>query len=231
MDTESLGAAVQHASLAALALSFLAGLMFSFNPVALAAIPVSLACLTRARAAHGTLVLGGMFVAGMVLTHGLLGALAGLGGQGVQNVLGRFWGLVLGPWLILMGLVWSGWIRLPLERVPFQGRAPTGPASAMALGAVFTVAVCPVCTPALVVLLGVAAGTGSPGWGALLLLAFAAGRALPVALGAGAFGWLEKLRFLQRYQRTFDLAGGITLIVMGLYMLNAYFFVVPGLAG
>ena len=86
------------------------------------------------------------------------------------------------------------------------------------------------CTPALIVLLGVAASAGSALWGASLLLAFALGRAVPIAIGAGAMGWLEKLRPLARYQRVFDILGGATLVVMGLYMLNAYFFVVPSLA-
>ena len=36
---------------------------------------------------------------------------------------------------------------------------------------------------------------------------------------------------LSRYQRIFDIAGGVTLILMGLYMLNAFFVVVPALAG
>ena len=80
-------------------------------------------------------------------------------------------------------------------------------------------------------LLGVVAGIGSASWGALLLLAFALGRAVPIALGAGAIGWLERLRPLARYQRAFDIAGGVALIVMGLYMLNAYLFFVPALAG
>ncbi|WP_436295595.1 MULTISPECIES: hypothetical protein [unclassified Variovorax] len=81
----------------------------------------------------------------------------------------------------------------------------------------------------LIVLLGVVAGIGSPVWGALLLLAFALGRAVPIALGASAMGWLE-LRLLARYQRAFDIVGGIALVLIGLYMLNAYFFVVPELA-
>jgi len=230
MDAESLATAVRHAGLAALGVSFLAGLMFSFNPVALAAIPVSLAYFTNARASRAVLAFAGMFIAGLLLTHGVLGAVAGLGGQGIQHLVGRFWGLVLGPWLILMGLAWPGWIRLPLKRVSFRSRPATGPASAALLGAAFAVAVCPVCTPALVVLLGVAAGTGSPAWGALLLLAFAAGRAVPIALGAGAFGWLERIPALQRSQRAFDIAGGITLILSGLYLLNAYFLLVPELA-
>lgn len=204
MDSEIFAAAVQHAGVSALAVSFLAGLVFSFNPVALAAIPVSLAYVTKARAPRDAFALGGMFIVGLVITHALLGAAAGLGGQGVQYLLGRYWGLVLGPWLLLMGLVWVGWVRLPWKRLSFRVRGADGPSAAVLLGAVFAVAICPVCTPALVVLLGVAAGLGSPAWGVLLLLAFALGRALPIALGAGAFGWLEKLLFLQRYQRVVD---------------------------
>ncbi len=73
-------------------------------------------------------------------------------------------------------------------------------------------------------------GIGSPAWGALLLLAFALGRAVPIALGAGAMGWLEKLQPLAGYQRAFDIVGGIALVLMGLYMLNAQFFWIPELA-
>ena len=79
----------------------------------------------------------------------------------------------------------------------------------------------------MIVLLGVAAGIGSAAWGAALLLAFALGRSVPIALGAAAMGWLERLRPL-RCQRVFDISGGV--VLMGLYMLNAYFVVVPTLA-
>ena len=44
-------------------------------------------------------------------------------------------------------------------------------------------------------------------------------------------GWLESLKLLARYQRAFDVGGGILLVLVGFYMLNAYFFVVPQLAG
>lgn len=231
MDADSLQQAVQNAGVAALVVSFLAGFVFSFNPVALASIPVSLAYVTKARAPHQALVFGAMFIAGMVLTHVVLGAAAGLGGEGAQSLLGRQWGLVLGPWLILMGLMWPGWVRFPIKGLSFRAKRATGSWGAFVLGVPFAIAVCPVCTPALIVLLGVVAGVGSAAWGAALLGAFALGRAVPIALGAGAMGWLEHARSFARYQRAFDIAGGVTLIVMGLYMLNAYFFLVPELAG
>ncbi|MFY9513049.1 MAG: cytochrome c biogenesis protein CcdA, partial [Rubrivivax sp.] len=114
MDTESWLQLVQQGGMAATVAAFLAGLAFSFNPVALAAIPVALAYVTKARERRKAALYGAMFVIGMLATHVALGFLAGLGGAWVQGLIGRSWGLALGPLLILLGLVWTGWVRLPL---------------------------------------------------------------------------------------------------------------------
>lgn len=137
---------------------------------------------------------------------------------------------MLGPFLILLGLIWPGWLRLPLPTVSVRARRVTGVWGAFTLGMVFSVAVCPFCTPALLVLLGGAASAGSPLLGAALLLAFAIGRSIPVGLGAWAIGWLENLKPFSKYSKTFEVIGGIALIAAGLYMLNAYFFIIPSLA-
>lgn len=79
-------------------------------------------------------------------------------------------------------------------------------------------------------MLGLAAGIGSPLFGAMLLLAFALGRAVPIILGAVAVGWLESLTALQRYQKIFEIVGGVLLILSGEYLLNAYFFWMAELA-
>jgi cytochrome c-type biogenesis protein len=170
-----------------------------------------------------------MFVLGMIVTHALLGLVVGLGGGWIQRFIGREWGLVLGPASIVMGLAWPGWIRLPIPQIP-RARQTASTWGAVALGASFSVAVCPACTPALVVLLGIAAGLGSPLFSVLLLLAFSVGRAVPLVLGASAIGWLEGCARLRSSQRVLEIAGGLGLILSGLYMLNAYFFFVPGLA-
>lgn len=171
-----------------------------------------------------------MFILGMLATHLALGLAAGLGGDGLQRLMGREWGLVLGPLLILLGLLWPGWLRLPLPTINLRAKRAATAWGAFALGAPFSVAICPFCTPALVILLGIAAGIGSAWFGAVLLLAFALGRAVPIILGACAVGWLESLKTLSTHQKVFEVAGGVILIVAGLYMLNAYFLVVPGLA-
>lgn len=230
MDMEQLQAVAQQASLASLLIGFTTGFLFSFNPVALAAIPVSLAYVTKSHEQRVALHYAAAFVLGMLLVHIALGAIAALGGLWVQKILGRYWGLVLGPLLIVLGLAWPGWIKLRLPQVALRARRATTVWGAGALGAAFAVAVCPICTPTLVVLLGVAAGVGSITFGVLLLLAFALGRALPILLGGWAVGALEAMKPLARHQRTFEVVGGIALVLTGLYMLNAFFLVIPELA-
>lgn len=231
MDANALTLAVQQSQYAAVGVAFLAGLLFSVNPVAIAAIPVSLAYVTRARERPTALRFGAMFILGLIFTHVVLGVVAGFGGVFVKHLLGRYWGVVLGPVLILMGLLWPGWIKLPLPAASFRAKRATGVWGAFALGIPFSVAICPFCTPALLALLGVVAALSAPLLGAVLLLAFALGRAVPIALGAWGMGWLETLKPLAPFQRAFDVIGGVLLVLAGLYMLNAYFFFIPELAG
>lgn len=220
----------------ALGISFMAGLAFNFNPVSFALMPTSLVLVTKARKTRQILILGGMLIIGFLLVHGLMGAIAGFGGLEVKRVIGRFWGVVLGPFLILLGMAWTGWVRIPFlsaafcKTTPENLIQPTSLWGAFGLGILFSVAVCPFCTPALVVLLGIAAGSASPGYGTVLLLAFALGRAIPIAAGMGAIGGLERFQSLTQYRHAIEVAGGVTLVLMGLYMLNAYFFFIPSLA-
>ena len=230
MDIAQLQAVAEQASVASLLIGFTTGFLFSFNPVALAAIPVSLAYVTKSHEQRVALHYAAAFVLGMLVVHIVLGAVAALGGLWVQKLLGRYWGLVLGPLLIVLGLAWPGWIKLRLPQAAIRARRATTVWGAGALGAAFAVAVCPICTPTLVVLLGVAAGVGSVTFGVLLLLAFALGRALPILLGGWAVGAFEAKKPLARHQRKFEVVGGIALVLAGLYMLNAFFLVIPELA-
>lgn len=226
MEIEALRAALQHPIWLGIALGFVTGLVFSFNPVAIAAIPVTLAYVTKAHAPRRAAVLGAAFIAGMLVTHAVLGIAAALGGDWVQKALGRHWGLVLGPVLILLGLMWPGWVRIRLPWFSLRGRKVAGVWGAFTLGIPFSIAVCPFCTPALLIMLTATAAIGSVTFGFALLLAFAVGRSVPIILGAWAVGWLESLDVLRRYQRTFEVVGALVLVASGLYLLNEYFFVV-----
>tara|TARA_B100001123_G_scaffold414131_1_gene513225 strand:+ start:223 stop:480 length:258 start_codon:yes stop_codon:yes gene_type:complete len=81
----------------------------------------------------------------------------------------------------------------------------------------FTVGICPVCSPGLWIGLGVSAS-------GLLMLAFALGRVIPLAVGAVSIGWLENLKTIERWRPGFEIAGGITLMIVGVYLLNEYYF-------
>jgi cytochrome c-type biogenesis protein len=230
MDIEVVHNTLEQASLASLALGVAIGFFFSFNPVALAAIPVSIAYLTKSQVPRRVALLGALFVLGMVVTHVVFGLVASLGGGWIQRLVGREWGLVLGPVALAMGLAWPGWIRLPIPRIRLRVWRTASTWGAAALGASFSVAVCPACTPALIVLLGIVAGVGSPLFGVSLLLAFGVGRAIPIVFGTTAMEWLHGRAGFSRWRRGLEIAGGLLLILSGVYMLNAYFFLVPGLA-
>ena len=231
LSVDALRTAVEQQGLAAGGIAILTGLVFSFNPVALASIPVSLAYVTRARETRQAIAFGTSFVIAMILTHMVLGFIAGLGASWVEQLIGRYWGVVIGPLLIALGFVWFGWLRVPWPKISFRAQRAGNVWGAFVLGVPFSIAVCPFCTPALVVLLGVVAAIGSPLLGVVLLLAFAIGRAIPVAMGAYAMGWLEHLKAFEPYRRAIEVLGGILLVGTGLYMLNAYYFVIPSLAG
>jgi len=64
----------------------------------------------------------------------------------------------------------------------------------------------------------------------MLLLGFASGRSIPIALGAWAVQLLDKFLIFSKYQHALDVAGGLLLVGSGLYLLNAVFFLVPALA-
>jgi len=165
-------------------------------------------------------------VLGMLVTHVSLGVVAALGGNWAQEVMGREWGLVLGPVLVFLGLLWPGWIKVRIPWLVARGRKVTGVGGAFLLGIPFTVALCPTCTPALLTTITASAGIGSVPFGATLLLAFGLGRSVPILVGAWGFGWLESVMPMARYHRMVEVAGGITLILTGLYLLNEYFFII-----
>ena len=226
INIEEFRQTLTQASWSGIGLAFLAGFVFSFNPVSFASVPVVLAYVTKAHEKRRALLMGGAFVTGMIVTHVVLGVAAALGGDWVKSIMGRQWGLLLGPLLIIMGLMWPGWLKIRLPWFGLKGRKVTGIWGAFLLGIPFSMAVCPFCTPALLVAITASAAIGSVSFGFALLLAFALGRSIPVILGAWSMGWLESLSVLSRYQKGLEVIAGIVLILTGLYLLNEYFFLI-----
>jgi len=226
LSAAALKQTLSEASWAGIGLGFLAGFVFSFNPVSFASVPVVLAYVTKAHEERRALLMGSAFVIGMILTHVVLGVAAALGGEWVKSVMGREWGLVLGPILIILGLMWPGWLKIRLPWIGMRAKQVTGIWGAFLLGIPFSVAICPFCTPALLVVLTASAAIGSVVFGFGLLFAFALGRSIPIILGAWSMGWLDSLKMLSRHQKGLEILAGIVLMLTGLYMLNEYFFII-----
>ena len=54
--------------------------------------------------------------------RGVWGFGAALGGAWAQQLLSRQWGFILGPLLIVLGLLWTGWLKIPLPWLPMRGK-------------------------------------------------------------------------------------------------------------
>lgn len=216
---------MQQTNLMGLGAALVTGFLFSFNPASFITIPVVLAYVTKARALQEALKLGGAFILGMIVTHVFLGVGAAIGGEWASNILGRFWYVLLGPVLIILGLIWGGWLKFTLPWFSVKGQRVATVWSAFILGIPFTVGICPVCSPGLLVALSASAAVGSASYGALLLFAFGIGRTVPVLIGACSMGYLESLKPLSRWHHYFERIAGISLIVMGFYLLNEYYFI------
>lgn len=226
IDLYQLKQALSKPTTYAIIIGFITGFVFSFNPVSFSAIPMMLAYVVKGKDKDRALILGMSFIVGMLMTHILLGAIAALGGEWVKGIMGRHWGLILGPALIILGLIWSGIITIRLPWISSKGYKVASIGGAFLLAIPFSIAVCPFCTPALLVMLTSSAAIGSIGFGIALLGAFALGRSIPMAIGAISMSQLEKMRIFNLNQKYFEYLASIILIFVGLYMLNEYYFII-----
>ncbi len=222
MDLETLRLFLQEASLAGVGVGFLVGFVFSFNPVSLASIPVVLAYVTRGPTRHRAGVSIGAFIAGMLVAHAFLGVAAAFGGEWIENAMGHQWGLLLGPVLVVLGLMWTGWLEIRVPWIGLRGRQVAGVWGAFLLGVPFAVIACPFCAPALLVSLTASAAIGSAPFGFALLLAFGIGRSVPIALSAMGMSWLKSLERLQHVQKALAMVAGVALTLTGFYLLGDY---------
>lgn len=132
--------------------------------------------------------------------------------------------LVGGAFVVLMGLVTTGLVRLPFLQREVRSdlrRWRPGPGGALPLGAAFAFGWTPCVGPVLASILATAAGTGTVARGALLLLAYALGLGLPFLLVARAMArGSVRLDWLRRNSRRIEIAGGILLVIMGIAMMT-----------
>jgi cytochrome c-type biogenesis protein len=206
----------------AIPLALLAGLVSFASPCVLPLVPGYLGYLGGAAdPARRRLVAGvALFILGFAVLFAAYGALFGSLGAWLlrwQDPLIR----VLGVVVILMGLLFVGlfgWLQRSLK-VSFRPRASL--IGAPVLGFVFGLGWTPCLGPTLASISVLSLNSGSAARGALLTLIYAMGLGVPFLLIALGFGWATRATsFLRRHIRAVNLAGGITMIGIGVLMVT-----------
>ena len=90
---------------------------------------------------------------------------------------------------------------------------------AYALGIPFGLSACPACTPMLLPIVGAAAATGAPWWGALLLFVFGLARGVPLLIAGTAAGVVTSVRRVSLWVPTIERASGVLLLLAALFFL------------
>jgi cytochrome c-type biogenesis protein len=176
---------------------------------------------TLARVGRGRVLAGvGLFVAGFTAVFVAFGVLAGSLGALVNQ-----WSdpitRVLGVVVVLMGLVFLGWMPFA-QRERRLHLAPTaGLWGAPLLGVVFGLGWAPCIGPTLVAVYTLALDEASAGRGAVLSVAYCLGLGLPFLLIALALDRSSRvLRVLRERRRLIQQVGGAVLVLVGLALVS-----------
>lgn len=227
-----------------LALAFAAGVLSFISPCVLALVPVYLAFLgeTAAVAGPGTAAITWrgpvfgqalLFVAGFAIVFVLLGTSVGLFG----SVLFRIEGArqLAGVLVIAIGLLTTGIFGPVLDRFMRIGvRTDLLPAArstrAVTLGALVAIGWTPCIGPVLGAILTMGSSSRDALVGAVLLLAYSAGLAVPFLAAAGALPRLQPLiDALRRHHRAVQVISGIFITGIGVLILTNAFARMAGL--
>lgn len=210
---------------ASFVVAFAAGFVSCISPCVLPLVPGYLSFVTGvgfnelADAQRRVLNASIVFFAGFAATFTLMGAGAGaLGDFLLQNR--RPLEVAAGAFLILMALVLLG-VRLPLAVVgewhPFGSQLRAG--GRFGTGVAFAIGWTPCIGPTLAAVLTLAASGREPLLGAALLLAYAAGLAVPfIAGGLFLSRSLAAIAFLRRHQRAVSTASAALLVVFAVLL-------------
>ena len=209
-------------------LAFAAGLISFASPCVLPLLPAYLSFMTgmtTAELAEGdrstarVMVPALLFVLGFSLVFVGLGASASLLGSVLmqyRGVLEKVAGVAVFAFgLLMLGIIKVPWLygeaRLDMARSRSFGRG-----AAVVMGMAFAAGWTPCVGPILGTILGFAGSTGSVAYGALLLLTYSAGLAVPFLVVALLFGRVRPLlAWLSRHSLAVNRTAGVVLMIIG----------------
>jgi cytochrome c-type biogenesis protein len=166
-----------------------------------------------------------LFVLGFTLVFVALGASASVLGALVnanRQVLSRVAGVIVALFgLVLLDVVPLPWVHGGLDAARFRR---FGPWTALMLGVAFPLALGPCAGPVYGAILTLAIDTRSVTSGALLLLVYSAGLAIPFVVLSLLLGRMAvTLTWLARHAKTINRVAGAVLVVTGIAMATGLF--------
>lgn len=217
--------------------AFIAGILTFLAPCTLPLVPGYLAFIggtslndlkdhPKDRKVRLKIFLNGLFfVIGFSAVFIILGTLAGLAGKTLGQY--RFWlSRAGGILIIIFGLSMIGVLKIPILNKERKIRIPSIfklglPLNSFILGTTFAFGWTPCVGPILGAILALAAISTTVGQGAILLLVFSLGLAIPFLIIALAIGWTSQyLLKISKYLNIISFISGAFLIFFGTLLLT-----------
>lgn len=203
-------------------LALVAGILTSFTPCSLSAIPLVIGYVggTSQRDTKRAFWLSATFVGGTAVTFTTLGVVASIAGR-LVGTSASWWYIILGILMVLMALqTWGIFEIIPSSYLISKStkKGFIGAFFAGILGGVFS---SPCSTPVLIALLAIVAGKGSILWGVLLLLLYSLGHGILAIIAGTSIGFVQKLSASGQYGRVssvLKIIMGTLILLVGFYM-------------
>lgn len=206
----------------ALLMSFIAGIAASFSPCVLSTIPLVVGYVGEAgvRDKRTAFKYSLVFSIGVVMTFTALGIIVAVIGQFI-NLTGKWWYLILGAIMLLVGLQLIGVIGETGNtcKVPNRRKGILG---AFFLGIVGGALSSPCATPVMAAILAYVAQQGNIVLGAAMLLLYSIGHSLLVLLAGTSVGFVQQLSMSSKTMfigKVLKIFLGIIALIIGLYLL------------
>ncbi|TIS89822.1 cytochrome c biogenesis protein CcdA [Mesorhizobium sp.] len=204
----------------------LAGLVVGIAPSSFPLISVAAGLAAgKSSAADGGRRLEGLwrsagFALGIVTVDAVLGALFGIAGFAVLRVLVHY--LALAYALLAVALFAAALALLRVIHIVIPVLTPSPKLTrtffdSYLLGLPFGLSTCPACTPLLLPVVAVAAGTTSPLLGAVFMATFGLARSIPIVVAGAVTGSLVNLRHTRQLTRWVERGGGVLMLGAAAY--------------
>ena len=215
--------------LLAIPVALVAGLVSFFSPCVVPLLPGYLSYTTGlsgadlADARRGRMLAGSLlFVLGFSFVFVSFGALMGAVGDWLFTYQRQIT-VVLGVFVILLGLVFLGVVPWMQRDVRFHRVPAVGLAAAPLIGVLFGLGWTPCIGPTLSAVTSLALNEASAGRGALLSFVYCLGLGIPFVLAALAYRhMLGTITWVRRHQQWVTALGGIMLIAVGLLLVTGW---------